>query len=52
MDVEELYEIISELMKEGKGDYIVNIRGEDTWEIRACGVDIEDEHHEITIRGI
>jgi hypothetical protein len=52
MDVNELYEIIAKLVNDGKGDYLVNIKGEDTWEIRSYGVDIEDERKEIVIKGI
>lgn len=53
MEVQELYETLTKLMKEGKGDYIVGIRFEGTGdEDRAYGVDIEDGHKEIVIKAV
>lgn len=37
MEVSELYEILTKLIEDGKGSYIVTIRVEDTWEFNTYG---------------
>jgi hypothetical protein len=51
MKVEELYEMLSELIKEGKGHYLVNIECLDGYSEHSNTIHIDDKCQEIEIVG-
>ena len=53
MDLQELYEIITKLIEQGKGDYDVLIKFEEMECVsRSYGVDIEDNTKDIVINAV
>ena len=51
MTVEELYDLLEDLIKKGKGGFEVTIETIDGWTESSYSVDVDDEHESVTIKG-
>ena len=51
MELKELYEVLTLLMNEGKGHYLVSIECLDGYSERVNTIHIDDEHQDIEIVG-